>query len=1486
MKVRIKQLPKKAYGGQQADGALNVTPAKWGGNYAQAKEGKEVKQSLTRVPRSKANLEAEGGETAFGPISGDTIPDHFKIKGPRHTNGGVPLNLPEDTFIFSDTKAMRITDPSVLKMFGKTSKKGGYTPANLAKPYDINKYKAILMDPESDKKSRDTATLMIKNYVMKLGALALAQESKKGFPQGIPEMARPYMEANNITDEDLISQEQMQGQEPMMRNGGTSKFKEGAAVDTDVNAGEPTGNADMDYSTLDREYENAISAKDGGKSLTEFNRKYPNYKPKRYREEGNELPGRIGEGDMANYNKSLEDQAKAKADAEYQDYKNPGGTMMRVLPNPNDPVYQEMLKRNRKDLGLDQGSNQGKTFERNGSNRTMRVETPYGGQGTTFDPIRVRSKDDIPGGAVQSRSGLTSNENGLIYAVDPRAGFVDPNTIQGNNTSNTGGLTQDQLSFIQSLPADQQQMVMNMMTQKSSGMSSSIDPFNVYGNQGVSNNLMTNSYNNAEIFPFYNTGNAGRYNLDFSNPFSNRAFRRAGNYLTPMGAQRITGPGFNNIPISGFPQDAKLTSIDYRFKKNPLLKALLNRDIARKELEYRFNFNDALSKFTGDADVEDVDIEDVDIEMSNRDFVNENIDVNDKYDRRYKRQLLRDLNSGRITQEQFLKDSESNEEFINNSEENLVDSEELDENVDAEVEDVEVEDQDTDVPPYGGLIINTMVDAPNMQKAFGGENQTLNAFVYGGDYAHGGFHSPVENQEDPPYGGLINEFNPMTVNNDNLTTNYANAAPGQLTADLIDNQSDKDPAEKILNINNNKEEEKEGPFSIYGKQKINSAFDFNPEDFRQQAFKVANIGTQAGRLIQDAKEKDSMNRLRLKQQQNADVSQQNFYGTEYANEEGIMATGSVSNPNQMRTLGTTLGQLGGSMPIATYGASMGGSYYPTMGTGGSSRVRITSLPRKDGGGPADHPHPHQGTEESQTYIGGSSEWDDWYTSDSSKDYRTDRYDAYKQRRTDVGKGVIDEDAYHEIYRRGQKQINALQNFYKDDPLFLDSEDWDSNYSYKTDANGKLVKDTTDNRGKNWKYKAAIKQMNDKLRADNPNMDQADLDKLLYKELSGEDISNFQSGYIGGKFLDASGGMSGDELKDFIHTGVDDQTIEMRDGTVENISPEDERFGNTTNREREQVTIRPTVVEEEEEETPEVTPVKEPDPKDTSKQVCNCYPLGPDGKEDTTKTPVSSTPAPADGSPCPPCNATIRGKKKDQSINTPDEPYRYSRQDGRNLLAAARLETEAARINPALVNNREISTVLTNPYTDDIKAQILAGMRGTTAGGGSTALQNAQRMGMLGKGIEATGGRYAQKIDANANKVDKAEVINTQLKGQTDARNQQSINAANRLNQLAANTSMQNRNAKLANENLVERAANVKLGQKAMNNLFNLNMKIGYSNDLPYYRAKLRDPMLNRNVFAENTETNTKTKKKKSAKYGGSVDSNTFIPRYTTMPYGN
>lgn len=191
----------------QRFGSLQITPTAMGGNDIDQYIGKkkvEVKDSLGPEDRSTANLEAEGGETAYGDINGDGFPEHYKINGPRHTEGGVPLNLPDGTFIFSDTRSMKITDCNILKMFNKPCGKGGFTPATLAKPYDINSYRKILQDPTSDQLDKKTAELMIKQYVLKLGALALAQESKKGFPQGIPEVARPYMEAMGIKDEDLL----------------------------------------------------------------------------------------------------------------------------------------------------------------------------------------------------------------------------------------------------------------------------------------------------------------------------------------------------------------------------------------------------------------------------------------------------------------------------------------------------------------------------------------------------------------------------------------------------------------------------------------------------------------------------------------------------------------------------------------------------------------------------------------------------------------------------------------------------------------------------------------------------------------------------------------------------------------------------------------------------------------------------------------------------------------------------------------------------------------------------------------------------------------------------------------------------------------------------------------------------------------------------------------------------------------------------------
>ena len=153
------------------------------------------------------------------------MPEHYNIGGKKHPEGGTPLDLPENSFIFSDTKSMKIKDPVVLKMFNKGTK--SMTPAAIAKQYDINKYHKILKDPYADKMSKDTAELMIKNYNDKLAELALVQESKKGFENGIPQIAIPLMEQYGV-DPSALLPEMQEVEQPTMKYGGElSKYDEG-----------------------------------------------------------------------------------------------------------------------------------------------------------------------------------------------------------------------------------------------------------------------------------------------------------------------------------------------------------------------------------------------------------------------------------------------------------------------------------------------------------------------------------------------------------------------------------------------------------------------------------------------------------------------------------------------------------------------------------------------------------------------------------------------------------------------------------------------------------------------------------------------------------------------------------------------------------------------------------------------------------------------------------------------------------------------------------------------------------------------------------------------------------------------------------------------------------------------------------------------------------------------------------------------------------
>lgn len=219
-KVRIKTAPGTR--GEQDQFALvdNLTPY-YGNLGAQSDKVNETFRALKGEDLKKAKIEVEGGESVIGDSNRDGHVDLFHFKGKRHSEGGMPVDIPEGSFIYSDTKKLAIKDRELLqKFFGLPYKKGGYTPAEISKKYSINKYVQILKDENSDAISKRTANEMIKKHTEKLGILAFIQEAMKGFPDGIPEIAMIAMQTIGADMESLMQAaappEMMAPQPPMM----------------------------------------------------------------------------------------------------------------------------------------------------------------------------------------------------------------------------------------------------------------------------------------------------------------------------------------------------------------------------------------------------------------------------------------------------------------------------------------------------------------------------------------------------------------------------------------------------------------------------------------------------------------------------------------------------------------------------------------------------------------------------------------------------------------------------------------------------------------------------------------------------------------------------------------------------------------------------------------------------------------------------------------------------------------------------------------------------------------------------------------------------------------------------------------------------------------------------------------------------------------------------------------------------------------------
>ena len=183
--------------GDQANYGLVTTPQEYYRNTNfNNTDDKDVRYSLSSVPRDNANIEAEGGETVLTDLTNDGVFGLYDIKGPRHSSGGVPMFLPEQSFIYSDTNKMKFNKDELAE-FGISTKKK-MTPAKLSKKYELNKYYANLESPYADKIQSTTAELMLKKNMMNLSKVAFGQESKKKFEEGVPLAAHPYLVQQGI----------------------------------------------------------------------------------------------------------------------------------------------------------------------------------------------------------------------------------------------------------------------------------------------------------------------------------------------------------------------------------------------------------------------------------------------------------------------------------------------------------------------------------------------------------------------------------------------------------------------------------------------------------------------------------------------------------------------------------------------------------------------------------------------------------------------------------------------------------------------------------------------------------------------------------------------------------------------------------------------------------------------------------------------------------------------------------------------------------------------------------------------------------------------------------------------------------------------------------------------------------------------------------------------------------------------------------------
>lgn len=179
----------------------------------------------------RSNVEIEGGEVVLQP----DLSALFKAKGKRHAQGGMDVLLKPDSFVFSDFDELEIDEDEAEDF---ELKEGGTPAKTLKKNIDIKHYNTLVQNvtnPYKDDLAKKSSAKMLEKYIKTLGNIAYIQESKKGFPQGLPDFSIGTAPMENEELENQIEENKQ-----YMKAGGMTKnpyAKVGLSVDLDCPCG-------------------------------------------------------------------------------------------------------------------------------------------------------------------------------------------------------------------------------------------------------------------------------------------------------------------------------------------------------------------------------------------------------------------------------------------------------------------------------------------------------------------------------------------------------------------------------------------------------------------------------------------------------------------------------------------------------------------------------------------------------------------------------------------------------------------------------------------------------------------------------------------------------------------------------------------------------------------------------------------------------------------------------------------------------------------------------------------------------------------------------------------------------------------------------------------------------------------------------------------------------------------------------------------------